>query len=128
MFSGTSFRRTKRQQGYHRRQIYKRPGCVFQMADHRFPAGETIGFYAFESKTVPSEIPLRIHKIEGRTRRNPSDPGGLFRFFGVFPLGRLALGRGNEGFFILHRPLGAENNLAVKKSIFWHWGRTKLSH
>jgi hypothetical protein len=33
------------------------------------------------------------------------------------PLGRLALGRGDEGFFILHRSMGAENNRAAKKSI-----------
>jgi hypothetical protein len=87
------------------------------MADYSFPTGETVGFCSFESGTVQTEIPLWVHTIEVCSRRNPSYTGGVFRFFGVLLMGQLSLGRGNEGFFVNHRPLGAENNSELKKSI-----------
>jgi len=60
---------------------------------------------------------LWVYTIEVCTGRNPSYTGGLFRFFGILLMGQLSLGMGNEEFFVIHRPLGVEDNHTLKKSI-----------
>jgi hypothetical protein len=66
---------------------------------------------------MQAEIPLWAYTAGVGSRKNTSYPGGLFRLLGCFPLGKLSLERGYEGFFVIHGTLGTGDNIARKISI-----------
>jgi hypothetical protein len=89
----------------------------FPVADRRVPGNIPVGFCSPESETMQAEIPLWAYTAGVGNRKNPGYPGGLFRFLGCLPLGKLSLEGGNEGFFVIHGTLGTGDNIALKKPI-----------
>jgi hypothetical protein len=87
------------------------------VADHSVPGNIPVGFCSPESETMQAEIPLWAYTAGVGSRKNTSYPGGLFRLLGCFPLGKLSLERGYEGFFVIHGTLGTGDNIARKISI-----------